>query len=404
MLFLKNSWRKRLIRRGSDSSKWEKSSLNRTAAEIAALSFYELFPGLGLLGGKETSLGFSFDFLCDVLVPAQAEILVEEKMRQIVREKRPIRLLEMVPFSARELLLKEGHRARAEEVGEGGLVEVIQIGNFHNLSQGPHLTCSSHLSAFKLWPIQELEKGVLRLSGCAFPSKAELKQFLKLLRNYPEKSHERVGVREALWCFAGSRVVWLTNGLRLQKDVVEIIREHLFRGIFEVRLSFDGDRAIHHALLARERGVEGIGEIYLEPMPPWDSEVGLFLGVGGQRVRLSFYGPPNKWREKVISSLQLAEKTLNVLGFQYQLHLSGRDGSGRGLRAVIELLEQQGTEIEICQEEQGFPRLDYMVKDHLERRWAAFSIELTSKAVCITASVERLVALFLEQKSRTNKR
>lgn len=378
------------------------SILNRTAAEVAAAAFYEKFPGIELLGGKRTSLGFSFDFLSAFSLPAEVEILIEDQMRQIVREKRPIRVLEMVPFSARELLLKEGHVLRADEVGGEGLVEVVQIGSFYNLSPGPHLTCTSHLQAFKLWPMEKIGDNVVRLAGCAFPTKEELKQFLKQLRVYPEIGHEKVGLKKRLWLILDGQVVWLPAGLEIRKDVVETVRANLFQGSLEVSMSGSSNRATSHALLIKEMEKTGVAEVCVEPANPWDPETGLFSGERGTQIRLSLGVVAGNWKEKVISSLQLTAKTLNILGFKHCLRFSGRRRSGKGVQALFQALEFLGMEVEVLAEESGGPRLDFLVGDHLGRQWAAFSIELAAFGVFITASVERLVALLLEKKSCTN--
>lgn len=378
------------------------SILNRTAAEVAAAAFYEKFPGVELLGGKRTSLGFSFDFLSAFPLPTEVEILIEDQMRQIAREKRPIRVLEMVPFSARELLLKEGHAVRAEEVGGEGLVEVVQIGSFYNLSPGPHLPCTSHLHAFKLWPMEKIGDNVVRLSGCAFPTKEELKYFLKQLRIYPEISHERAGFKKMLWRLLDGQVVWLPAGLEMRRDVVETVRAHLFQGSLEVSLSGSANRLAAHSLLFKEMEKAGIAEVYVEPLAPWDPETGLFSGERGTQIRVSLGVVAANWKEKVISSLQLTAKTLNILGFKHCLRFSGRRRSGKGVQALFQALEFLGMEVEVLAEEPGGPRLDFLVGDHLGRQWAAFSIELTAFGVFIAASVERLVALLLEKKSCTN--
>ena len=67
-------------------------------------------------------MGFVYEFQAEFPLPPESERLIEEKMRQIIREQREIRILEMVPFSARELLLKEGHFIRAEQLSGDGLV------------------------------------------------------------------------------------------------------------------------------------------------------------------------------------------------------------------------------------------------------------------------------------------
>jgi hypothetical protein len=381
------------------------TALNHTAAEIAAAAFSETFPGIELLGGRKTSLGFSFDFRSKTPLPCEVEVLLEERMRQIVREKRAIRVLEMVPFSARELLLKEGHTSRAEDILEAdGLVEIVQIGPFHNLSLGPHLSNTSELGAFKLWPLEKLGDGLIRLSGCVFPSKEGLKHFLKKLKEYPEISHERVGLKKSLWRLLEGQLIWLPAGLAKKGQVVEAIRANLFKGALEIGLSFPSVRNASHAGVAKETGREEIAEVWTEVSPPWNPEMGLFAGIGGTQIRLSSYAKTGKWSEKVISSLQLTRETLNILGFKHHLCLNGRKRSGKAAKSLTEILGTLGVEVEMYAESQGCSRLDFMVGDHLGRQWVAFSIELAASGVIVTASVERLVALLLEMRSFTNER
>ncbi|HSX37446.1 MAG TPA: hypothetical protein VLE95_01280 [Chlamydiales bacterium] len=377
------------------------STLNRSAAEIAALALYETFPGIELLGGKRTSLGFSFDVRASIEFPSETEILIEEKMRQIVRENRAMRILEMVPFSARELLLKEGHLLQADAIGEGeGLIEIVQIGAFYALSSGPHLVSTFQLGPFKLWPIQKVGGGVLRLSGCAFPSRAELKNFLKRLREYPNASHERIGVKKSLWIFLDGRIIWLKNGLKECGNVIQILREHLFEGAEEVRLS---DQSMK-TRLAKEMGRDRIAEIDFSPPSVWDAETGLFAGIGGAQVSVHFYASQDNWQQIVNSSLQSVIKTLNILGFRHRLFLhGGRKTKGsvprtvKGMRSLQQAIAAQGIKLELAPEEgEESARLDFLVEDALGRPWAAFSIELAATGVFIKASVERLVALLIE--------
>ncbi len=250
------------------------------------------------------------------------------------------------------------------------------------------------------------EKGrgqCLSLIGVRFPLQRRIEKFLKRLRLYPEVSHERVGLKKSLWHLLDGQVVWLPAGLQMRKDVIETVRANLFQGALEVSLSGSGDhRAASHSLLVKELGEEGIAEVYVEPASSWDPETGLFAGEGGARIRVSLGVASGGWKEKVISSLQLTGKTLNILGFQHCLRLSGRRRSGKGVQALLQALEFLGMDVEVLAEEPGGPRLDFLVGDHLGRQWAAFSIELAAFGVFITASVERLVALLLEKKSCTN--
>jgi hypothetical protein len=257
----------------------EPSVLRRTAAEIAAAALVEVYPNVTLLGGGETPLGFAYEFECPH--PVQLNVL-EERMRQIVREKRPIRTLEMVAFSASELLKKEGHCGR--EVGEG-LVEVIQIGSFHDLSEGPHLKNTAELAAFKI----ELEEG--RIVGWCASSKEELKKFLKKLSQYTEP--EKIGEKMGLW----KGDVWLVKGIEFREKLIRFLKKEWFSQVVEVSSPPGGDPLEFH----RKLGKGKVGEVWADP------ERGQWV------LQISFFKPG---KEEMISCLQSIGKTLTILGFE----------------------------------------------------------------------------------------
>lgn len=313
--------------------------MRRTAAEIAAAAVYEIYPNVELWGGGETSTGFYYDFSC----PHPVQIsLIEEKMRQIVRERRPIRILEMVSFSAGELLKKEGHAARAEELEEG-LVEIVQIGAFHDLSPGPHLKNTAELAAFKI-SVEVLPDQGLRINGWCHASKDELKKFLKKVEQYTE--HPRLGEKMGLW----KGEIWLPRGLERRQLLIDCLKEHWFGSALEVASPLEGDRTARHRTLGKPK----IAEVWTHP------EAGM---------QISFFGRPES---EMISSLQSIGKTLTILGFDHSTVPSGVGG------------------------------VDFLIEDGLGRKWPVVQLKRTTKEGALavdfhfTAAVERILALLLE--------
>ena len=372
------------------------SSLNNSAAYVAAAALYELFPGIQLLGGGPTSIGFSYSFRAAYPLPPEAEKFIEEKMRQIIREKRVIEVLEMVPFSAREYLLKEGHTARAESLEGGALVEIVRIGSFIDLSEGSHLSNTAEVAAFKLWPIQDRE-GEFFLTGCVASSKDLLKHFLKMLSKYPQKSHIEFGEREQLWRIVEGELVWLEPGLKRVREIVQTVREHLFPQFLEVSFP-DPEKALHlRKALASQLGTPiFLAEIHEESRPPWEGEVGLLRGEGGWQIELRGIGSPKEWEGELISSLQRIGKTLIILGFEYRLLLRGSKRYSQAMDRLSKAV--QGKEVELkWVGEKCAPQLSFLVEDNLERRWPVLSLDWTERGFLVKVSVERGVALLIEQ-------
>lgn len=268
--------------------------MRRTAAEIAALAVYEIYPNVELWGGGETDTGFFYDFYFSHPIHVH---LIEEKMRLIVKEKRPIRTLEMVAVSARGLLISHGHAVRADELEEG-LVELIQIGTFHDLCPGPHLKNTAELAAFKI-SVEQLPDGGTRISGSCHSSKEGLKQYLKKLAEYT--APQQLGEQMGLW--KGS--VWLPQGLKMRQYLIDYLKKEWFIDALEVSGPFDADRMDLH----RSMGKSKVAEIWTP-------------GAHETQIQVSFFNKPER---EVISSLQSIGKTLTILGFNHSAVSMGQE-------------------------------------------------------------------------------
>jgi hypothetical protein len=320
------------------------SILRRTAAELVAAAICELFPGVELLGGGETSSGFFYEFRFSHPLHAHQ---IEEKMREMIKERRPIRTLEMVAFSAAELLKKEGHQVRLQEL-EGldkELVELIQIGSFYDLCEGPHLKNTAEIAAFKI-ELQSLPEGVWRVEGWGHYSKELLKQFLKKLSQYtdPQKLGEKMG----FW--QGS--VWLAPGLAVKSKLLRKLKEFLAEDALEVSAPKTSDRMELLRALNRPKLVEV-----------------LTCEQGETQLQTIFF---NQNEKECISSLQSIGKTLTMLGFDHSTLSKGREA-------------------------------DYLVEDELGVRWPVIHVKKVpykgSRNVDleITAGVEKIFSLLLEK-------
>jgi len=275
----------------------EISVLRRTAAEIAAAAVYELYPDVRLLGGGETPSGFFYDFYFPH--PLHAHI-IEEKMKTLVREKRPVRTLDMIAFSASELLISQGHLERALELeGESGLVELIQIGTFHDLCPGPHLKNTAELAAFKI-EVEVLPDHGLRLTGWCHRSKDELKQYLKQLDSYTEPA--QLGEQMGLW----KGKIWLPAGLKMRQKLIDFLKRKWFANALEISGPAENDRMEQH----RSMGKPKVAEIWI----PTPQET---------HIQISFFG---LGEEEFISFLHLIGKTLTILGFDHTNVPTGREG------------------------------------------------------------------------------
>jgi len=330
-------------------------------------------------------------------------------MRQVVREKRPIKTLEMVPASAYALLKREGHFQRADEIGNDGLVELIQISSFTDLSKGPHLRNTSELGAFKIFSLEFIGGRELKLTGCVYPSKRELKEFLKKLRLYGENNHLKIGLDKRFWFQSREGIVWLKAGLDARKKLIEKLKESLWSNeTEEISAPLSMDRLLLYRTLLKRSGKTHIhiGEIVCRSNAESDIEDledGLLEAAEEIWVTKISYFQDQQFEEEIISSLQTIDKTLNMLGFKtpFQL-LQIRGRSKKKGRALERALEKLGWDAEVGIMNEGPMRLEFLVEDGLGlKRTAAYIEEAGSLRNCfsINVSVEKMFALLLEKYS-----
>jgi threonyl-tRNA synthetase len=369
------------------------STLRRTAAEITAAALFELYPNIELWGGEETPTGFFYDFYFPHSVHPETLSLIEEKIRQIVREKREIRTLEMVPFSARELLRAKGNgRFEELDVAEKGLIELIQIGAFHDLCLGPHLKNTAEAAAIKLLEIELLDGKGIRITGSAHISKQALKEFLKKVKDYEENCSSKVGERMGLWkVLANEEKVTLAKGIEMKRRVLDFLKKQLFQGATEVSFEGRGERISKHLEIAKPDTC--LAESWIFEM---DGQEELKIQIS------SFRKKRDSLREDLNSCLQSIGKTLIILGFHCEHRLTCKRRGQKGVSELIDALKGIQTEVQplvLGGDEE--PELHFVIEDRLGQKESLFQLRWVEReglipGICLTTSVERIVALLLE--------
>lgn len=334
---------------------------------------------------QATDIGFVCECFFPHPVHADTLPLLEQKMKQIVQEARPIRLLEMVPVSAMALLHKEGHVEQVELLKElersaGTLVELIEMGSFHQLTQGPLLSSTEELKAFKINSLEMLPNQGLRIEGIAAFSKEELKAFLKKLSNFKENNYRSIGEKMGFWIYKDDEMVWFEKGIEARQKIQDLFFQEV--PLIECRGAFE------KILPSIKKNCR-----ILHPEPAIDLRSSLFAVQG-----LEFF-KPEEFVKVLNSSLHLVHKTLIMLGFDCWVKVLGKPRVWRGLElpSGIKVEEVQAAET----------RIDWMVEDSLERPVQVITLKKPQRVsekrellIC-EAFIERILALMLEKNLRT---
>ncbi|QGN49431.1 threonine--tRNA ligase [Micromonospora sp. WMMC415] len=202
--------------------------LRHSTAHVLAQAVQDVFPEAKLGIGPPIENGFYYDFAVDK--PFQPEDLakLEKRMQEIVKSGQRFRRrrfnsldeakaeLAAEPFKL-ELIDVKGEGLDSDEVMEVGGGELTIYDNlaatedkvcWSDLCRGPHLPNTRLIGAFKLmrsaaayWRGSEKNPQLQRVYGTAWPTRDELKAYLKLLEEAARRDHRKLGADLDLFSF-----------------------------------------------------------------------------------------------------------------------------------------------------------------------------------------------------------
>jgi threonyl-tRNA synthetase len=202
--------------------------LRHSTAHVLAQAVQDVFPEAKLGIGPPIENGFYYDFAVDK--PFQPDDLgkLEKRMQEIVKSGQRFRRrrfgsldearseLAAEPFKL-ELIEVKGEGLDSSEVMEVGGGELTIYDNlaatedkvcWSDLCRGPHLPNTRLIGAFKLmrsaaayWRGSEKNPQLQRVYGTAWPTRDELKAYLKLLEEAARRDHRKLGADLDLFSF-----------------------------------------------------------------------------------------------------------------------------------------------------------------------------------------------------------
>ena len=170
------------------------------ASVVAGAALKELLPQAVLIGGGENEVGFFYDFILEDSPIPELATLVKEKMRGIYLNAPPFKEMEMVAFSASQLLQKKNHLGALEmleEINPKALVSVVQLGDFVDLADGPfQYGPRVYLDFFH---VEAIDEEVYRLQGCIDLNQETLKAHVKKIQRYQKQNYRTEGEKKNFW-------------------------------------------------------------------------------------------------------------------------------------------------------------------------------------------------------------
>lgn len=406
-------------------------SLRQSTASLCAYALCQLFPGVQLVDCLVSQVGFTYTFSLKQRLEEGMLPLIEEKMRAIVKSAESIRLLSMMRENAVDLFkhFKQPYKAEAVAACADNIVSVLKFGeSFYDYGLASAVDSLEELRVFKLQALESVKdrESTYCITGTAFPYLKDLKNFLKNFESAKKYDHRRLGQELGLfthvndpdtegwfWFPKGAYIKqvlldWLKNEMLAQGfEVVStprIVKNSLLRqiGVLEkerkLRYAIGDESALVnqvsplHALLfqLQQHSYRELPVRYFEQVeiltPLQAPPCGLFYSSINTVDRSHVFCTAQEVLKELISSLQFIDKTIKILGFEYQWYLLPRGNKFAGtVEKWDKVLSWMTEALQVCNCQyvtdsligafEG-PRMIVRMKDAMGREWDGPFIEV----------------------------
>ena len=174
-------------------------------AHILAKAVIELYgPETQYAIGPQIDTGFYYDFKLPASITEDDFPKIEAKMKEILKRKEDFIREEVTRDQALEIFRDQKYKTEIiKDLPEDAVITVYKTGDdFTDLCRGPHVDNAKELmsAAFAIrstsgayWRGDEKNDTLQRIYVDAFPSKEELKEHQRLLREAKERDHKKLG-------------------------------------------------------------------------------------------------------------------------------------------------------------------------------------------------------------------
>ena len=409
-----------------------------TSAHVLAQAVLRIWPKAVPTIGPPIENGFYYDF-ANLDVSEGDFPRIEKEIKKILGENfKP----ERHEFLGKKEALKEfGDNPYKKELiegfEEGSLMTAYKQGEFFDLCRGPHLPSLGKIKAFKLlktsgayWRGDSKNTMLTRIYGISFPSREELKAYIKMLEEAKKRDHRLLGAKLDLFSFKEEApampffhnrgvAVWdhlvhywkelhLRNGYETIKTPQLMTRElwelsghweHYKENMFTVELDDERAYAIKpmncpgcmlyfkgrsHSYRELPLRIAEFGHVHRKE--PSGALNGLFRVQSFHQDDAHIFMQPNQIKDEILGVLQLVKEIYETFGLHYTFELSTRPEKSMGsdedwkvtTAGLQEALDEWGSDYKINEGDGAFygPKIDLHVHDAIGRRWQCGTIQL----------------------------
>ena len=411
--------------------------LNHSTSHVMAGAIKKIYPDAKFAIGPSIKNGFYYDFEINKVVSPEDLKIIEDEMKKIISSNQTYERKEITKEEAKKIFKGNPYKTELIEGINDEYVSIYQTGDFIDLCSGPHILSTGRIGAFKLlsiagayWRGDEKNKMLIRIYGTSFFKKEDLKDYLERIERAKLSDHRKIGKDLELFSFhdeAPGFPFWHPKGTIIRNCILEYWRKiHTGNGYQEIQTPIILSNELWHTsghwdhykenmyfvkiddcdFAVKPMNCPGAILVYkskqhsYKEFPIRYAELGLVhrhekSGVlhGLFRVRnftqddAHIFALEENLSSEIAAIIKMIEEMYKVFGFKsYHVELSTRPedriGSDeiwdRAEKKLEDAIKENNLEYKINPGDGAFygPKIDFHVKDSLERTWQCATIQL----------------------------
>jgi len=212
--------------------------VRHSSAHLLAHAVKELFPDAKVAIGPVIDDGFYYDFSYKRAFTPEDLVLIEKRMRELVKKDIPIVRKILNREEAIKYFSSIGESYKSEliqSIPEGESVSLYTQDNFTDLSRGPHVPSTGKLKVFKLmklagayWRGDSSNEMLQRIYGTAWCDKDDMSAYLNRLEEAEKRDHRKLGKQLDLFHLqdnAPGMVFWHPKGWTMWLEIEKYMRQ-----------------------------------------------------------------------------------------------------------------------------------------------------------------------------------
>ena len=416
-----------------------RNTYRHTASHIMAQAVKNLWPDTKLAIGPAIDNGFYYDFESEHKFSEEDFLKIQKEMKKIVQANYPLERFELPRAEALALMEEKNEPYKVElinDLPEDAVISFYKQGDFVDLCAGPHMESTGKIKAFKLmsvagayWRGDSDRQMLQRIYATAFPTQAELDEYVKRLEEAKKRDHRKIGREMDLFAIfeeGPGFPFFMPNGMIIRNELESFWKsEHRKRGYEEIKTPLIMNEQLWRTSGHWDHYKDNMyftkidGEDYaIKPMncpgsllaykrKMWSyRDFPIRMGELGQVHRHELSGAlhglmrvrtftqddahifmlPDQIKDEVIGVVKFIDDVYNMFGFTYHIELSTRPEDSMGSdeeweaaeTALREAMETIGVPYVINEGDGAFygPKLDFHLEDSLGRTWQCGTIQL----------------------------